>query len=425
MKKILTFLVAVMLLAMLPVYAFAAGSASVSGPDVVRAGDTITLRFQAGGGIYGGNGSVSFDSNQLTLQSYSASLSAPWAVDFAGNSFVFYDNSMAAPISGTQTIFTATFQVSASLEPGTNVAVSFNGITLSDGQSDTGVGTKTYSVTIAEPLSDNANLQSLGSANAQISPAFSADTTEYTASVPFNVSKLEIAAEAAHPGAVVTVGNTGLTPGGTTDVTVTVKAEDGTTKVYHIKTKRAQDPNYVASANNSLKELAVEGLPLSPAFTPDRADYAVYLPYETESLKLNAAAADAKATLTLPDLGAIPVGKTTYEIPVTAENGAVCTYTLTVFRADVFQPGVEPTEPIEPTEPETEPTTEPATEPTTVPTIPEEPTEAPTQAPTQPQEPQKAGPSMGVDFWMWILVVIMAFCAGCITILLINGIRRK
>ena len=177
MKKFLTLLVAVMLLAMLPVYAFAAGSASVSGPDVVRAGDTITVRFQAGGGIYGGNGSVSFDSNQLTLQSYSASLSAPWAVEFAGNSFVFYDNSMAAPISGTQTIFTATFQVSASLEPGTNVSVSFNGITLSDGQSDTGVGTKTYSVTIAEPLSNNANLKSLTVSNAEISPAFSADTT--------------------------------------------------------------------------------------------------------------------------------------------------------------------------------------------------------------------------------------------------------
>ena len=64
------------------------------------------------------------------------------------------------------------------------------------------------------------------------------------------------------------------------------------------------------------------------------------------------------------------------------------------------------------------------TAPETQPTEPEE-TQTPTQAPTQPQEPQEAAPSMGVDFWMWILVVIMAFCAGCITILLINGIRRK
>ena len=30
----------------------------MSGPSVVRAGDTITLSFSAGGGIYGGSGSV-------------------------------------------------------------------------------------------------------------------------------------------------------------------------------------------------------------------------------------------------------------------------------------------------------------------------------------------------------------------------------
>ena len=56
----------------------------------------------------------------------------------------------------------------------------------------------------------------------------------------------------------------------------------------------------------------------------------------------------------------------------------------------------------------------------------EAPTEAPTQAPTVPQQvPEENSPTLGLDFWMWILVVIMAFCAGCITILLINSIRRK
>ena len=79
----------------------------------------------------------------------------------------------------------------------------------------------------------------------------------------------------------------------------------------------------------------------------------------------------------------------------------------------------------EPTEPETEPTTEPTTEPETEPTT--EPTQTPTQAPTEAETPAEAekGPSLGIDFWMWILVVAMAFCAGCITILLINSIRRK
>lgn len=421
MKKIFALLLVLTLLLAVSVQAWAAGSASFSGPDVVRAGDTITLSFSAGGGIYGGSGSVSFDSSQLTLQSYSASLGSPWVVEFSGNSFVFYDNSMASPISGSKTIFKATFQVASSVQPGTNVSVSVNGVKLSDGTADTNIGTKTYSVTIAEPLSNNANLKSLTVSNAELSPAFAAGTTDYTASVPYSTNKLNVTAEAEHPGATVTVGNTALTAGGTTDVTVTVKAEDGTTKVYHIRTKRAQDPNYVASGENSLSKLEVEGFLLSPVFDPARTAYAVYLPYETESLQLRAEAADAKAKVAMPEMKAIPVGQTTYEIPVTAENGNVRTYTLTVFRAEAFQPDVVPTEP---TEPETEPTTEPTTEATTEPT--EAPTQAPTQAPTVPQEvPEEKGPTLGVDFWLWMLIVIMAFCAGCITILLIPGARRK
>lgn len=422
MKKILPILVLVLLLMAFPLQVFAAGSASVSGPDVVRAGDTITVSFIAGGGIFGGEGSISFESNQLTLQKPSASLSSPWQVEVNDSRFVFYNDKMDTPISGSKTIFKMTFKVASNLQPGTNVSVTFSGIKLSDGKSDTSVGTRTYSVTIAEPLSNNANLKSLTVSNAEISPAFSAATTNYTASVPFTTGKLNITAEAEHPGATVSIGNTALVAGGTTDVAVTVKAEDGTTKVYHIKTKRAQDPNYVPSGDNTLASLAVEGFLLSPAFDTNRAAYAVYLPYETEYLDISAQVTDPKADLAIPDLVNIPVGETTYEFVVTAENGDTRTYTLTVFRAEAFQPDVLPTEP---TEPETEPTTEPTAEPTTAPT--EAPTAAPTQAPTVPQESQdqEGGPSLGIDFWMWILIVVMAFCAGCITILLIPKARKE
>lgn len=418
MKKFFAVLLVLTLLLAVSVQAWAAGSASFSGPDLVRAGDTITLRFSAGGGIYGGNGSVSFDSSQLTLVGYEVSIGSPWLVEFSGNSFVFYDNSMTSPITDTKTIFKATFQVSSSLQPGTNVAVSVNGLTLSDGASDTAVGTKTYSVTIAEPPSSNANLKSLTVANAEISPAFNPATTSYTASVPFTTKNLEVAAEAEHPRAEVTVGKTALTAGGTTDVTVTVKAEDGTTQVYHIKTKRAQDPNYVPSGENSLSSLAVEGFQLSPAFDPACTAYAVTVPNETASLQVSAKAKDAKAKVAMPAFTEIPVGETAYEIPVTAENGNVRVYTLTVTREGILPPETEPT--VTETEPVTEPTTEATTEPAT------EATTEPTQATTVPQEiPEGKGPTLGVDFWLWILVVIMAYCAGCITILLIPGARRK
>ncbi len=413
MKKFFVLLLVATLLLALPLTAWAAGSASLSGPKTVRAGDTITLTFKAGGGIYGGNGSISFDSSQLTLQKYSGSLGGSWAVEFSGNNFVFYDNSMASPIDGSKTIFKATFKVSASLKPGTEIKVSAKGVTVSDGNTDTNIGTRTYKVTLAEPLSGNANLKSLTVSNADISPQFAPGTTSYAASVPFATSKLDVKAEAEHPGASVKIGKTGLTAGGTTDVTVTVTAEDGTKKVYHIKTKRAQDPNYVESKVNTLNTLSAGGFPLSPAFDPERAAYAVYLPYETEGLVLDAEKTDKKSKVALPEITGIPVGETTYEIPVTAEDGTVRTYTLTVFRANVFEPGVQPTEP--PTEPATEPETEPTTVPTTQPTV----------EPTEPAAAEKPDGTADISLWMLALLVIMGFCAGCITILVIPQARRK
>ncbi len=410
MRKIFGILLALLLLTAVACPVQAAGSASMSGPGTVRAGDTITVSFWAGGGIYGGSGSVSYDSSALSLQGYSAAIGGSWAVEFAGNNFVFYDNSMANPISGS-TIFTAKFKVSGSVQPGTRLTVSATGVTLSDGTADSSIGTTSYSVTVAPPLSGNNNLKSLSVSNASISPAFNPNTTEYTASVPFTTGSLNVSAAAEHSGATVSVGSTGLTAGGTTDVTVTVKAENGATKTYHIRTKRAQDPNYVPSGVNTLKSLSVEGFRLSPVFSPECLHYAVYLPYETESLSLSTERTDSKSQVTQPEIAAIPLGETTYEIPVKAENGEVRIYTLTVFRADAFDPTAESTEP--PTEPATQPETEPSTE---------APTESPTEEPTLPAEEV---PQEGSAIWLWIGAVVLAFCTGAGLTLLVAKRRKK
>jgi len=373
-KNIAICMIVLLSLMLLPVCVFAGGSASISGPGTVRAGDTIQISFFAGGGIYGGSGSISYDASSLSLQGYSGSLGSPWAVEFSGDRFVFYDNSMANPIDGTRTIFTATFKVSSSVSPGTQISVSANNVVLSDGSSDTGVGTRTWSATIAEPLSGNADLRSLTVSNAAITPAFSAGNTNYSAKVPFTTSSLSVHAEADHPGAKVSIGGTGLVAGGTTDVAITVTAENGTTKVYHIKTARDQDPNYVPSDDNSLSSLSIDGFLISPAFDASKENYAVYLPYETESLTLTAEANDKKAQVSLPDAGNLGVGETVLKIQVTAENKDVRTYTLTVFRAGPFE--------MAPVTPTPTPTPEPTPEPTPTPTPTPVPTPSPSVTPT-------------------------------------------
>lgn len=396
MKKTAALLLTMVLLLLCVPLRAEAASASLTGPGTVRAGDTITVKFAAGGGISGGNGTLSYDSSLLTLQSCSGSLSSPWVVEFAGSSFVFYDNSMTSPITGTKTIFTAKFKVSASAAPGTEISVSVKGVTLSDGSSDSSIGSRTYATTLAEPLSGNAMLKSLTVSNATISPAFDPDTTSYTASVPYSTSSLKVDAQAEHSGAKVSITNTALTANATTDVKITVTAENGATRVYHIRTRRAQDPNYVPSGVNTLAVLQAEGLTLSPAFDPQRQSYAVYVPYETESVSVSADVTDSRSSVKLPRIEGIPAGESTHEIVVTAENGQKRTYTLTVFRAQPFDTEIVVTEP-------TEPPTEPAevTQPATEPTVP---------ATTEPAVEEPAAPAAFP--WQWVGACLVCFALG-------------
>lgn len=314
-----------------------AASASLSGPGTVRAGDTITLSFYAGGGIYGGSGTMVYDSSLLTLQGYTASIGGSWAVEFSGDNFVFYDNSMTSPLDGT-TIFTATFTVNGGLVPGTVIAVTAAGVTLSDGTQDIGAGSPTYSIALAEPLSGDCNLATMAVSNATISPAFSADVTNYAASVPFSVSSIGVNAGAAHPNATVSVSNPQLVPGGTTIVSVTVTAENGAVKTYTIRVAREQDPNYVESDNADLQALSVENFPISPAFSPDVTQYYVWLPYEVDAVSIRAEKADSKASFQIADDAELIPGKgTDLAVTVTAENDSQKVYTVTAVRAPAHE----------------------------------------------------------------------------------------
>lgn len=337
MKKLgsLLLLLALCIAWMLPLSISAASAtASLTGPGTVRAGDTITLSFNLNGsGIFGASGTLSYDSNQVSLTGTAQKIASPWAVEFNGNNFVAYDNNLTNPIKSNTTVFTATFKVK-SVATGTSVKISYTGVKASDGNADANVGTVTYSVTIAAPMSTDNNLASLTVSNATISPAFSAGTTNYTASVPFDVSKLNVSATAADSKAKVSVNSPNLTPNGTTNVTVTVTAENGAKKTYTIAVTRAQDPNYQASGNNNLSGITVEGFLLSPVFTPENTQYVIWLPYETESVKIGGTAADGKASVTIEGGETLAAGQDNpVKVICTAENGDKKEYVVIVKRA--------------------------------------------------------------------------------------------
>ncbi len=427
MKRVLYIALAMVLcLCLFAIPAMAAGaSASLTGPGTVRAGDTITLTFNLNGsGIYGAQGALSYDSSVLELKSTKQSIGNGWVVEFNGNSFVAYDNNLTNPINKKTALFTVTFKVKSSVATGTAIKVSCTNVAASDGSVETTIGTVKYETTVAAPMSKDNALKSLTVSNAAISPAFSAGTTAYTAEVPFEVSKLDVKAETNDSNATVKIDSPTLTPGGTTKVTVTVTAENGDKKTYTISVKREQDPNYVASSNNDLTGIAVDGFLLSPVFAAENTSYVIWLPYETERVSVSGTAADSKASVTVEGGEALTAGAdNTIRVICTAEDGSQKIYTVIAKRAaahgseEPTEPPTEPTEPpTEPTQPSTEPPTEPSTNSTT------EPTE-PSVVPTEPQEPVEKGKG-GISAGVLVIVAVVCLAGGLAAGLAIGKKKR-
>ena len=360
MKKIISILtVLVLCLAMLLPMTVSAASASatLSGPATVRAGDTITLTFNfTGSGIYGVEGMLSYDSSQVTLSGTAQKIASPWKVEFNGNKFAAFDDSIETPINGSKALFTVTFKVK-SVAPGTNIKISYTGVAATDGKGDINVGTVSYSKTVAEPLSTENKLESLTVSNATISPAFSANTTSYTASVPFSVSKLDVKATAVDSKAKVSISSPNLKAGGTTKVTVTVTAESGAKKTYTISVKREADPNYQASGNNQLSNISVDGFLLSPKFDTNTTNYVVWAPYETTNVTVKGTASDKKASVEVVGGDNLAAGQdNTVKVICTAENGDKKEYTVIVKRAAGHDGSVDekPQEPVTDTQDNTQ-----------------------------------------------------------------------
>lgn len=411
MKKLLILLLTLLLCVGILSAPALAASASLTGPGTVRAGDTITLTLKiSGSGIYGVSGTLVYDQDQLTLTGTKQAISSKWSVEFSGNNFVAVDNNLTAPINKSTSLLTLTFKVK-SLKTGTVVKVSFTELVTTDGNSDTKLSNASYSVKIAAPLSTDNTLKSLTIANAAISPAFSSKTTSYTAEVPYEVEKLEIKAVANSSKATVTVKNNTLAANATTKVSIIVKAEDGSTKTYTIAVKRAQDPNYVPSDNNDLGALKVEGFVLSPVFDSKITRYIVWLPYETESIKVSATAADKRASVEVIGGEDLQAGQDNeVRVVCTAENGEKKEYTIVARRAGPHEEPTEPTEPTQPTEP---------TEPTQ-PTQPTEPTQPSLPEPTEPGQEQK----QPVSLWPIVIAALMGLAVGTGAGFLLGNRRR-
>lgn len=230
-----------MLLCMIPaalVRADASLSISVSGN--IEVGSTITVKVIASGnGPYSGfDGSLSYDSNILELTGISQG-------DYTGSTFAangpnFADYNVNIPDSAV--LVSATFKC---LAAGTaSISCSLNDMADINGTPIAASGaSKDIAITAPIPKSANADLASLAISPGTLSPAFSAATQSYTASVSANQSKITVSASPADAKSKVSLnGVQDKLVAGSNNVKITVTAENGATKVYTIAVTRSAGP---------------------------------------------------------------------------------------------------------------------------------------------------------------------------------------
>ncbi|MDD6223978.1 MAG: cadherin-like beta sandwich domain-containing protein [bacterium] len=196
---------------------------------------------------------------------------------------------------------------------------------------------KTYTIHVnrKDNRSSNNKLASLTVNGGSLEPSFSASKEEYSLAVPYSVSSLDVNAKAEDSKAKVSItGQNDLVAEETRDVKIQVTAENGSVKTYTIHVSRGKDPNKVLSTNNYLASLTVSVGILSPQFEKEKENYIIYLPYEIDSIQIDAVVEDTKyGILKKEGPEKLSVGNNQYLLKVTAEDESIRTYKVMVVRA--------------------------------------------------------------------------------------------
>ncbi|MBN2794645.1 MAG: cadherin-like beta sandwich domain-containing protein, partial [Clostridia bacterium] len=162
--------------------------------------------------------------------------------------------------------------------------------------------TKTYRLVVARAASSNANLTSLVPSEGSLTPVFNAATISYEVTVATDTTSFSITPSAADADAVIRVENMVVASGdasgfylidyGENIITVSVTAQDGTTKNYFITVHRP------LSSEVRLSSIVTNHGILEPLFDSETSSYNLNLDRTVEELVLWGVKVDDLATIT-------------------------------------------------------------------------------------------------------------------------------
>ena len=228
-----------------------------------------------------------------------------------------------------------------------NLAVGVNSIPVVLTAQDNTTTTYTINITrAAAQQSSDATLSGLEISEGTLSPTFTSDTRDYTASVANSVSSIDVTPTVTSSvyqsltvnGVPAESGeaNSVELAAGVNNIPVVVTAEDGTVATYTISVTRAAEQ----TGDVRLSNLEISPGTLSPAFTPDNMLYETSVANDVTSVEITPEASEygSLSVNGVPTVSgaaisvALAVGVNNIPVVVTAQDDTASTYIISVTR---------------------------------------------------------------------------------------------
>lgn len=261
MKKTLSFVMSIILCISLVLpfgitaFAYAAPTAAINANNssIALNGEVnVTVKYTTSDTDIGAvSANVTYDAAKLGYISSSGDI----AVNGTGGQLTlsFYESGNIAAGSGKKSL-TATIKFKAKAVGASAVSLTTTAITNLNIEPLTKPGVKTVNISVTEvQKSSNNNLKSVSIGVAAqngvslgrgtLTPAFNKNTTTYTLKVPYNTHSVSLTGNKEDPKATTKVGGAWASNADKWTRTITVTAENGTTKVYTFNIVREAKPN--------------------------------------------------------------------------------------------------------------------------------------------------------------------------------------
>ena len=180
----------------------------------------------------------------------------------------------------------------------------------------------------AVPPSTATKIGKLSVEGYKLSPTFNAEKTEYTVTVPSDVSKVNITATKGEKNQTITGTGTRVLSFGPNIVRVIVTAQNGDARTYVITVNREDD----RSKDVTLKSLSVSNTDIT--YKKGQTEYEAIVSKSVDNVFIAAQTTEPRAQLVGTGSRNLSMGENIFEIRVTSKDGANQIYTIKITRSE-------------------------------------------------------------------------------------------